>query len=228
MIKIDKIIVNNFKNIEHAELSLGHFNVLVGQNNSGKTNFMQVISFLNFLVNGANDEVNWAFKHGFWSGLGQFLPTLKTFEKLPAQIILNFSDTLTNTIFNYEIEIERKEYEITNLPPESEMFSYFISRESFSFKNKTKTGKAISIFSRENEKIVFSEEIKKNTAAGDFLIFRVDVSVATGLCCTDLLQFVASPWTLARLRNTFSAGMGRNVAMGPAAQGTSVRGRRPW
>ncbi|MCL5410493.1 MAG: AAA family ATPase [Patescibacteria group bacterium] len=42
---IKKIIVHNFKSIEHQELTCGCYNVLVGENNSGKSNLISALRF---------------------------------------------------------------------------------------------------------------------------------------------------------------------------------------
>ena len=39
--KISKIKVKNFRSIKEAELAPSNFNVFVGQNNHGKTNFLK-------------------------------------------------------------------------------------------------------------------------------------------------------------------------------------------
>lgn len=49
---ISNIVVKNFRSIEHAELSPSAFNVLVGQNNHGKTNFFEAIEWF---YNGSGD-----------------------------------------------------------------------------------------------------------------------------------------------------------------------------
>lgn len=43
--KISKIIIKNFRSIEYAEIVPSAFNVLVGQNNHGKTNFFEAIEW---------------------------------------------------------------------------------------------------------------------------------------------------------------------------------------
>ena len=43
--KISRITVNNFRSIEHAAIEPSAFNVLVGQNNHGKTNFFEAIEW---------------------------------------------------------------------------------------------------------------------------------------------------------------------------------------
>ena len=43
--RISKIRVNNFRSIEDVEITLSNFNVFVGQNNHGKTNFFEAINW---------------------------------------------------------------------------------------------------------------------------------------------------------------------------------------
>ncbi len=43
--KISKITVDNFRSVKHAEITLDNFNIFVGQNNHGKTNFFEAIDW---------------------------------------------------------------------------------------------------------------------------------------------------------------------------------------
>src|SRR3989338_2383458 len=43
--RISKIIVDNFRSIKHAEIEADSFNIFVGQNNHGKTNFFEAIDW---------------------------------------------------------------------------------------------------------------------------------------------------------------------------------------
>lgn len=43
--RITKITINNFRSIEYAEIAPDSFNVMVGQNNHGKTNFFEAIEW---------------------------------------------------------------------------------------------------------------------------------------------------------------------------------------
>lgn len=53
--KIKRIKIENFRSIEAAEFSTSDFNIFVGQNNCGKTNFFEAIEFFfNGLGRGAN------------------------------------------------------------------------------------------------------------------------------------------------------------------------------
>ena len=48
---IKRIIVNNFKSFKDLDIELGNFNILIGANASGKTNFIKIFEFLRDIVN---------------------------------------------------------------------------------------------------------------------------------------------------------------------------------
>ena len=43
---IKQIQINNFKNFDALKINLNNFNVLIGANASGKSNFVQIFKFL--------------------------------------------------------------------------------------------------------------------------------------------------------------------------------------
>lgn len=43
--KIKKILIQNFRSIEKVEIELSNFNIFVGQNNAGKTNFFEAVEW---------------------------------------------------------------------------------------------------------------------------------------------------------------------------------------
>lgn len=53
---IKKIKVSNFKSFEELDIELGRFNVLIGANASGKSNFIHILKFLNDIVNSGLDN----------------------------------------------------------------------------------------------------------------------------------------------------------------------------
>lgn len=55
--KIKKIIINNFRNIEHAEYELGDLNIFTGANKQGKTNTILAVywALTDFLFDGSSD-----------------------------------------------------------------------------------------------------------------------------------------------------------------------------
>lgn len=55
--KIKKIIINNFRNIPHAEYELGNINTFTGANKKGKTNTILAVywALTDFLFDGSSD-----------------------------------------------------------------------------------------------------------------------------------------------------------------------------
>jgi energy-coupling factor transporter ATP-binding protein EcfA2 len=53
---ISELKIRNFKSLESVDLKLGHFNLLVGANASGKSNFLDALRFLQGIGNGLNLE----------------------------------------------------------------------------------------------------------------------------------------------------------------------------
>lgn len=54
--KIKRIYVDGYKNLIDCVFELHDFNVLVGPNNSGKSNFLEIFTFVNALLFGAEDH----------------------------------------------------------------------------------------------------------------------------------------------------------------------------
>jgi AAA15 family ATPase/GTPase len=48
---ISELKIRNFKSLESVDLKLGHFNLLVGANASGKSNFLDALRFLHGVSN---------------------------------------------------------------------------------------------------------------------------------------------------------------------------------
>lgn len=53
---IKKVVVTNFKSFDELEVELGKFNVLIGANASGKSNFVEIFKFLRDVVNSGLDN----------------------------------------------------------------------------------------------------------------------------------------------------------------------------
>jgi predicted ATPase len=56
---IKRIEIKNFKSFRHQKITLGQFNVLVGANASGKSNFLQIFKFISDIANhGLNNAIS--------------------------------------------------------------------------------------------------------------------------------------------------------------------------
>ena len=43
---ISRVVINNFRNFRFADVKLGHKQVIIGENNVGKTNFLRAIQLI--------------------------------------------------------------------------------------------------------------------------------------------------------------------------------------
>ena len=113
MVRIDEIKVTGYKNIKSADLKLGNFNVIIGANNSGKSNFIQIISFLNYVINTGIDNLAKSFENNFQNTFfGEIIPQHDSIQKYDVtknesegtlKFELNFSNTKTNRTCNYKL-----------------------------------------------------------------------------------------------------------------------------
>jgi|AntAceMinimDraft_17_1070374.scaffolds.fasta_scaffold02964_3 predicted ATPase len=156
MIKLVNISVNNFKNIMNTDIEIKNFNVIVGPNNSGKSNFILIIPFLDYIINGSLDSVQKSMENGFFpSGFGVIANRISK-NKLEIDISLQYFDTISKNLFKYQIKISYevdKEYHLSH--------KYKIFYENLEYKNIHNTGKNINIFSREKSDINFGKDISK-------------------------------------------------------------------
>ena len=182
MIKLERIYIQNYKNIAEADLSLGNMNVIVGENGSGKTNLLGAIPLLNYIINGPINEVKDGFKMGGWFPSyedeiwNKHLPYNK---RTPIVLQLDFSNAETNILYSYTIHFENITDEIEFMGESGEIETGYsgetkISYEGLTYKNRTKTGKPILIFKRTQEEIVYGDGLKK----GESIISYVDESTS--------------------------------------------------
>ena len=155
MVNIHSIELRNYRNIKDAKVDLGRFNVLIGPNNSGKSNFLQIFNLLNFFISEDITVVERCFSGKAYDARFNIKPSG---DKVNDDffIEIKFSSKDEETIFSYSLSISYgKDGKSIN------GVNYFISSESLDFKKCNTPGKATSIFKRESEKIVFGDALKK-------------------------------------------------------------------
>jgi AAA15 family ATPase/GTPase len=162
MIKIHKILIRNYKNLQVDDLKLSSFNLIVGPNNSGKSNFMQIFFFINSIINGSADNNEISFKKGRFDIIGSIVPDY--FEKVrdsKKRMIfkIEFEDTISEFIYSYSIEIgwNYTKHEI----PKIITLSLFIADESFDFKNKHSRGPSKNILKRTDTNLIMGDLLTK-------------------------------------------------------------------
>ena len=163
MIKIDEIKIKGYKNIKSAELKLGNFNVIIGSNNSGKSNFIQSISFLNYIINSSLDDVEKSFTKGFGSThFKEIVPLLAAAKAKDVSDFdrtglidfeLKFSNSDTNRIFEYQLCIEWESTVFQN--------TYKIKTEKLEVKDSKKPGPSTSIFNRNHDIVKYGTDFSK-------------------------------------------------------------------
>lgn len=176
MIKLEEYQLTGYKNIEEANLSFENVNIIIGPNNSGKSNFIQSISFLKILINSSSDELEYNFNHGFSSTHFDEIAPRKKYrvdysatKKGFISFKLKISNSVTNRIFNYGLRLEwtSKSYKV----------KYRIFDEYLDVKESSQRGKASNVFTRAKRTVKYGSEFSKTsvleTVPDSFSVIRI-------------------------------------------------------
>lgn len=184
MIKLNRIKVSNFKNIKDADVTFGDFNVIVGPNNSGKSNFLQVLGFLEYLIFSSEEDMFAGNHENRWGIFRQVLNA--TFQlgladnELPVEKALAIEIEFENnfTLYYYNVSIRYPEPWIVSIKDGRATTPARLETESFFYKEKNRTGKAIRLFQREQGNLYLHKELKVfenviGSAAKEYLIAKL-------------------------------------------------------
>lgn len=159
MVRIEHFSVKGYKNISDADVSFNNFNVIIGPNNAGKSNFLQSISFLDFIINGASDEVERHFKNGFYRSLfNDLIPFQHLDSRYEDRIgsidfLLRFSNSETKAAFEYRLSLGYEDGIIES--------NFSIRKESLELKEYGKPGKAVNLFNRNEAAIKYGASLPR-------------------------------------------------------------------
>lgn len=170
--KIKQIRVDGYKNLIDSELNLGDFNVLVGPNNSGKSNLFEVVQLLFPLCFGS-DELQKSILGGLTLRAGSSISHLTEHSGKPLTIGINWESDFRGRVWqiDYEVKLQcsiKKEQrkfisELLSAKPLGQKGPYrnYIKRENNKFKvewtdKEYKIAKDNSVFSV--VKSIFPEE----------------------------------------------------------------------
>ena len=107
--KLKQIRVDGYKNLIDCKVDLGDFNVLVGSNNSGKSNLLEAIRLL-FLFCFGSEEVREMALRGFpLRSYGSSICHLKRYENKPLSIGITFETTYNQKVWvvDYDMSVRR-------------------------------------------------------------------------------------------------------------------------
>jgi len=138
--KIISIKVNGYKNLLNCTYNMVGFNVLIGANNSGKSNLLELFSFLDDLISGSDDIKANIFK-GI-SSRGRITSDCTPPEDTTISLEIEFQHNIheDNLKYIYYLEIKASEGQSS--------YEGHIVKEFFRYKNTKNTGSMIKVFER--------------------------------------------------------------------------------
>jgi predicted ATPase len=146
MIRLDSLVISNFKNISHADISLNDIVLITGPENSGVSNLLLVFPFLNFIINGTDEDLHSYFGSGEAPDMGSIINS-ENKDNGFVEFTLKFSETLVNSswIYNLILSWEKGKRD-------------FIKEENFGEINDT--GKISYIFRRNETQVIACAELE--------------------------------------------------------------------
>jgi predicted ATPase len=160
--RVKEVYVDGYKNLIDCKAVLGDFNVIVGPNNSGKSNFLEIFQFLLTLIFGSEDFRNHIFKTG--QPPRGYLSSCALMPYLDKPITISF---LVETSQDGQ-NIKHVNYSISAMcasafRDQKKRKNYGFVSEVLTIKDKNKTGKAITLIKRKGESIMIRTKKGRKT-----------------------------------------------------------------
>lgn len=140
--KISNMKINGYKNLVNCEYVLEDFNVLIGANNSGKSNLLEVFSFLNMILTGSEDLKERLLNEGELDN-NKILSHCKSFKDNSISFEIEFNELVFNELYKYS-------YFIEVIIGNDAFPSGYVNKEAFKYKKMSSTGPMSTAFEREN------------------------------------------------------------------------------
>lgn len=171
--KIKRIYVDGYKNLIDCVFELHDFNVLVGPNNSGKSNFLEIFTFVNALLFGAEDHKKNIFENatpprGHASSC--HLDDHKC-KPISFSFLLQHTEKKITREIEYSLSIQCADPFIGIKPQQKDIG---ILRESLTAKDVAKTGKAVTLLERDKDVL----KVKKVGTRSEHKIDRMRSAVS--------------------------------------------------
>lgn len=140
--KISSMKINGYKNLISCEYILEDFNILIGANNSGKSNLLEVFSFLNVILTGSEDLKERLLNKGELDN-DKILSHCKNFNDKAISLEIEFYDEIYEEVYKYSYFMEI----MTGMDVSD---NGYVNREIFKYKKMSSTGPMSTAFEREN------------------------------------------------------------------------------
>jgi hypothetical protein len=161
VIRLKELRVDGYKNIRDSKIPLGDFNVVVGPNNSGKTNLLEVFEMLS-LVFLLNDELRKSMLRGFTGRpYGSSICHLDEGKPRLISLGLTFETNIGETAWDVDYEV------IIRCASNEEAIGGFVA-ETLTAKPPATTGRAKCYLKRTNKTLkVMIRRMKEHPIATD-------------------------------------------------------------
>jgi predicted ATP-dependent endonuclease of OLD family len=159
-IKLNKIYVDGYKNLSECSVPMNDFNVLVGPNNSGKSNFLEVFQFVQGVTGGGSDNFHKAiFEEGISPRGDSSICQLENnvFKPITIKFFMEVTEEANPTLdIEYSLTINCKSFLMNKIKlPKDDLG--FVS-EQIKYKDRKKTGKAIMLIKRDRKEMQIRKE----------------------------------------------------------------------
>lgn len=155
--KLKQIRVDGYKNLIDCKVDLGDFNVLVGPNNSGKSNLLEAIQMLFLFCFGSEETRKIAFSGFPTRRFGTSICHLREYENRSLSIGVTFEMNINNEVWlvDYDFSVQH-EYQ-------NEDEAKFLT-ENLRAKQPSKTGVSKTYISRDSTKLKIRSKKERNIA----------------------------------------------------------------
>lgn len=147
-VKLKEIRVDGYKNLINCESEIHDFNILVGPNNSGKSNFLETFNILKIIIEGNEEQKNLVFEKGL-TYRGNLFTQLNKYKNRPITIALVAETDNPALVVTYELVIGSvHEQEKKGNKEKKTGVPFAILEEVLFAKDPNKTGPPIILFER--------------------------------------------------------------------------------
>jgi len=162
--KLRQIRVDGYKNLINCVVDLGDFNVLVGPNNSGKSNFLEAIQSL-FLFSFASEKTREAAFKGLPASVrwfGTSIPHMKRHQDMSLNIGITFEMKIEPDLWTIDYDFSARRKHSQNGEPT-------FMKESLMAKPSSRTGVSTIYIDRDTERLFIRTKTgkKERRIAGD-------------------------------------------------------------